>query len=169
MDLQRKWLKEHATSVEQLQEAIGLEQLLPTEKRVWVYEKKPKTCVEAGELADQYEQVRKEEPVMELQQKLTPGTQSRGSANGGHSGKGGSSREETAGGAVGKRLQSKRTGLEGVKCFSCEEFGHIKKHCPNRSSTKKVMFCKEEQESSGAPGEAKGVRWWKARRCRTSY
>ena len=72
MDLQRKWLKEHATSVEQVQEAIGLEQflnLLPMEKRAWVYEKKPKTCVEVGELADQYEQVRKQEPVTELQQK----------------------------------------------------------------------------------------------------
>ena len=58
MDLQRKWLKEHTTTVEQMQEAIGLEQFLnslPTEKRVWVYEKKPKTCVEAGELADEYE------------------------------------------------------------------------------------------------------------------
>ena len=62
MDLQRKWLKEHTTSVEQMQEAIGLEQFLnslPMEKRVWVYEKKPDTCVRAGELADEYEQVRK--------------------------------------------------------------------------------------------------------------
>ena len=45
MDLQRKWLKEHSASVEQMQEAIGLEQFLnslPGEKRVWVYEKKPK-------------------------------------------------------------------------------------------------------------------------------
>ena len=60
MDLQRKWLKEHTTSVEQMQEVIGLEQFLnslPMEKRVWVYEKKPKTFVEAGELADEYEQV----------------------------------------------------------------------------------------------------------------
>ena len=105
MDLQRKWLKEYATSVEQVQEAIGLEQFLnslPMEKRIWVYEKKPKTCVEAGELADQYEQVRKQEPVMELQRKPTPGTQSLGSAAGGHSGKGGSCKEETAGGAVGR-------------------------------------------------------------------
>ena len=39
MDLQRKWLKEHTTTVEQMQEALGLEQFLnslPTEKRVWV-------------------------------------------------------------------------------------------------------------------------------------
>ena len=38
-----------------------------------MYEKKPKTCVEAGELANEYEQVRKQELVLELQQKPTPG------------------------------------------------------------------------------------------------
>lgn len=68
MDLQRKWLREY-TTLEEVQEAIGLEQFLnslPTEKRVWVHEKKPRTCVRAGELADEYEQVRKQEPGVEL-------------------------------------------------------------------------------------------------------
>ena len=63
MDLQRKWLKVY-TTLEQIQEAFVLEKflnLLPVEKRLWVY-KKPKTCVEAGELADEYEQVHKQEP-----------------------------------------------------------------------------------------------------------
>ena len=59
-----------------------------------MYEKKPKICVEAGELADQYKQVFKQEPVIELQQKPAPGTQSRGSTSGGHPGKGGSSKLE---------------------------------------------------------------------------
>ena len=35
---------------------------LPTDKRLWVLEKKPKSCIEAGELmADEYEQVRRPE------------------------------------------------------------------------------------------------------------
>ena len=55
MDLQRTWLREY-TTLEEVQEAIGLEQFLsslPTEKRVWVHEKKPCTCVQADELADE--------------------------------------------------------------------------------------------------------------------
>lgn len=45
-------------------EVIGNEQFLnclSTEKRLWVLERKPKTCVEAGEIADEYEQVWKQE------------------------------------------------------------------------------------------------------------
>ena len=80
MDLQQRWLKEY-TTVKQVQEAIGLEQFLgslPMEKRVWVYKKKPKTCVKAGELADEYEQVRKQAVKVELQQKLTGGPSASG-------------------------------------------------------------------------------------------
>ena len=40
---------------------IGIEQFLttlPLEKRAWVKERKPETCVKAGELADEYELAR---------------------------------------------------------------------------------------------------------------
>lgn len=40
-------------------------------ERLWVSEEKPKTCVEAGELVDQYDQVRRMEPVHEEQKKRT--------------------------------------------------------------------------------------------------
>ena len=65
--------------MDQVYEAIGLEQFLnslPVEKRVWMYEKKPKTCVNTGEPADEYEQVWRQEPVSELRKKQT-GDQSR--------------------------------------------------------------------------------------------
>ena len=50
MDLQAKWLPSY-TSVGEMAEVIGLEQFLntlPRELRVWVIERKPKTCVQAG-------------------------------------------------------------------------------------------------------------------------
>ena len=157
MDLQRKWLREHSTSVEQMQEAIGLEQFLnslPVEKRVWVYEKKPKTCIQAGELADEYDQVRKQDAGVVVQAS-SRSTSGRGSGSGGHPGTASAARVEAAGGT---RPQPKRSGLERVKCFGCGELGHVKSNCPNKTATRRVMFCKEELESSGASGVANGVR-----------
>lgn len=75
MDLQLKWLCEYKT-VEEMAQVIGLEQFLntlPRDKRVWVSEKKPKTCVAAGELADEYEQVRKVDHVQDEQGKRIAG------------------------------------------------------------------------------------------------
>eukprot|EP00731_Ephydatia_muelleri_P011389 Em0006g283a len=61
-DLANKWLK-GLTTVEQVKEAIVLEQLLYTlgpSVRVWVKERKPKTALEAGQLADDYSEARKQ-------------------------------------------------------------------------------------------------------------
>ena len=139
MDLQRKWLKEY-TTLEQMQEAIGLEQflnLLPMEKRLWVYEKEPKTCVEAGELADEYEQVRKQEPGVELQPEPVTGVQSRSVPGSLELPGGGSSiKERSADGAAGR---SSETGLEGVECFGCRQFEGVRNkgnlvHLPQKSA-----------------------------------
>ena len=54
--------------VEEVHEIVGIEQFLNTlkpEKRLWVMEHKPKTCVKAGELADEYELARQHEPRQE--------------------------------------------------------------------------------------------------------
>eukprot|EP00731_Ephydatia_muelleri_P006651 Em0003g899a len=66
MDLLQKWLKEHQT-VDEIQQVVGMEQFLntlPLEKRLWVLEKKLKTCIEAGELVDEYERIRLKEPTI---------------------------------------------------------------------------------------------------------
>ena len=67
MDLQMKWLK-NCTTVEDVQEVLGIEQFLNTlkpEKKLWVMEHKPETCLKAGELADEYELARQQEPRVE--------------------------------------------------------------------------------------------------------
>eukprot|EP00731_Ephydatia_muelleri_P006027 Em0003g275a len=50
------------TTVDEMQQVIGIEQFLnsfPQEKRLWLVEKKPRSCVAAGELVDEFEQTRR--------------------------------------------------------------------------------------------------------------
>ena len=134
MDLQKKWLKEY-TTLEGILEAVGLEQFLnslPIEKRIWAHERKPKTCVEAGELVDQYEQVCRQDPRVELQQK-SAGTLSLG--------KGALLRRKAPVGLLkGKCMQSRRTGGEGMRCFGCGQLGHVRKDCLDKQTAEKVMY-----------------------------
>ncbi len=70
-DLLAKWLSGCST-VEEMAEVIGLEQLLnmlPREKKVWVRERKPETGLRAGELADEYEHIRRQNPDLEEQKR----------------------------------------------------------------------------------------------------
>ena len=60
LDLQNKWLRSYTTMAE-LMEVICHEQFyktLPGDIRTWVQDKKPKTCQQVGELADEYVQTR---------------------------------------------------------------------------------------------------------------
>lgn len=79
-DLLQKWMKGHQTA-EEIQQVVGLEQFLntlPLEKRLWVHEKKPKTCIEAGEIVDEYEQIRRKEPSVAVAAAKTPKTDGAG-------------------------------------------------------------------------------------------
>ena len=63
-DLEQKWTRE-CSSMQEIRDLIMREQLLnslPSDLRVWVTERKPKTAMEAGELADDYLQARKTAP-----------------------------------------------------------------------------------------------------------
>ena len=57
MDLLQKWMKDHRETVQDVLEQVALEQLMstfPREVNIWVQEKKPRTAIEAGQLADEY-------------------------------------------------------------------------------------------------------------------
>ena len=61
MDLTNKWTK-GCGSVQDVVQLVATEQLINSmadEVRVWVRERKPGTCMEAGELADDYERAKK--------------------------------------------------------------------------------------------------------------
>ena len=61
-DLVNKWLKDIST-VEQIKDAVVLEQFLnclSSPIRVWIKIRKPKSCLEAGQLADNYTEARKQ-------------------------------------------------------------------------------------------------------------
>ena len=64
VDLRNKWMR-NCSSVEDVAEVICLEQFyetLPADMRTWVRDKKPRTCKQAGELADEFVQTRQTGP-----------------------------------------------------------------------------------------------------------
>ena len=159
-DLQRKWMKDHKT-VEEMSEVIVMEQFLNTlspEMQVWIRERRLKSTLEAGELADQY-------------------TQARGSSR--HSSERSQirRREGTSGGAktcytcgqqghIAKDCQKggrnpnrpphrdqrgDRPNL--VKCFGCGQMGHIATRCPHNALNN---FCREQKGVTPTTGIYKG-------------
>ena len=126
MDLQTKWLNE-CSMVEEVHEVVGIEQFLNTlkpEKRLWVME--PKTCVKAGELADEYELPRQHEPRQERTDfKKTTQDQ----------------RKCHFCGKLGRHLerdcQKKKSapGTNGAMvCFNCKKCGHPARNCPEKDA-----------------------------------
>ena len=130
--LAAKWLKQQ-TTVDGVTEAISQEQLLNTLQAnvwVWVRERKPNNiciCLEAGQLADDYAQARK---------------QAGGDLRSEDSRKGGWGKQSSA-------VQEKGRGSEelskdedgksqpyskGPRCFSCHQHGHVASRCPSKEA-----------------------------------
>ena len=141
MDLQDKWLKT-PSSMREIKEVIGIEKFLttlPLKKRAWVKERKPETCVKAGELADEYELARNLEsqdraadilprkPPSVTPKKWCSYCKTAGHVKGECS-KLAQKRERDAG--PNQREAPEPTRKLPIHCFNCKKEGHIAAKCP---------------------------------------
>ena len=136
MDLQGKWLRS-CQSMDEMQEATGIEQFLstlPMDKKLWVMERKPKTCIQAGELVDEYEQARKE-TASEQRDQASKGRKCTYCGKTGHLEAACWTKPAEAGSTA--TLKS-----EQVRCFRCHRVGHLRKDC-----LEKGLFCGEAGQS----------------------
>ena len=139
-DLASKWLAGCGT-VEEVLERLVVEQLantMPTEIRVWVAERKPRTGAEAGRLVDDYLQARRH-----VRQGIQGTAKERSTGGAGEPRKchrcGSEDHlkrdcpvKEGSGGAGNPPRSA--TGKSGnlVKCYNCKRFGHM--NCPEKAS-----------------------------------
>ena len=157
-DLARKWTRE-CTTVEELLEAIVVEQLihtLPEDIRVWVRERKPKSSLEARQLADDYQQARRTAPLdTSAEQHKHSGKQLRGEqvgkrchscGNVGHVAKDCVHAGNTT--RVPKEVPPQHGRPQGgVKCFNCQQHGHIAAKCPAKAA---LFNGKQKDQVGGA-------------------
>ena len=160
MDLQNKWLKSHST-VEAIREAIGIEQFLntlPLEKRAWVSERKPTTCVKAGELADEYELARSQE-AQDRAGNCSPGKQPLSTPKKwcSYCKTPGHIKSECRKLMLKKEKDPGTTNREApvpepsrkppVRCYNCKKEGHIAVNCPGEP----VLFCEKSVTTGARP------------------
>ena len=135
-ELQAKWMRECHT-VEEMAEVIRLEQFLnavPRDVRVWVSEKKPTTCLQAGELADEYEQLRKRESDLDRRNDGPRRCHTCGQP--GHLAKDCRKGRKTEGAAETPQKNEDKTGKNLIRCYNCGQRGHVALKCPSAA-----LFC----------------------------
>ena len=140
-DLARKWLSE-CESAEEAIERIVVEQLvntLPSDLRIWLSERKPVTSVEAGKLADDYAQARR-------QVRRTPIDQKEDGGGGGpdkrkchkYGGEGHFKRncpvKDEPGADRARASPGRNRTDKGIKCFNCHRYGHMSMNCPDKAN-----------------------------------
>ena len=125
MDWQGKWLKE--CKQVKVMELARIEQFLnglPTEKRLCVSERKPKTCILAGELADEYEQARRKDLPPQQKSNRKEGVKCHYCAKAGHI----------------EKCRKKMADWKEKICFHCRKPGHLACHCPEKTEAGSAML-----------------------------
>ena len=139
-DLQSKWMREYET-VQDISNAIVMEQFLntvPREVRIWLLERKPKSPIEAGELADKYWQARRSVAENQSSESRNKSRKCHKCQQPGHIAKDcpkGKEDENTPKGSEGAGPGKSRPKQE-VRCYNCNTKGHIASKCPHNA-----MFC----------------------------
>ena len=131
MDLQGKWLRER-TTMGQVKEAIGIEQFLNTltEKRLRVLEKKPDTCVKAGELADEYELARRLDAGPTMAKLVSDPVKCSFCSIRGHEEV--DCRKKAKSSSSSHNLSTSEGSCSALQCFNCKQFGHVVRKCPEK-------------------------------------
>ena len=139
-EFQAKWMHECHT-VEEMTEVICLEQFLNAvlrDVRVWVSEKKPKTCLQAGELGDEYEQFRKRESDLDRRNDGLRRCHMCGQP--GHLAKDCRKGWKIEGTGETPQKVEDKTGKTLIKCYNCGQRGHAALKCPSAA-----LFCGSSQ------------------------
>ena len=124
---------------------IGIEQFLNTlpMEKLWVMEKKPGTCIKAGELADEYEQARRQEvqPGVASEKPMRSQPTQRKQT--------GEQKKCDFCGRMGHLEHECRmkkiaaSGQNSIKCFNYKKSGHIAANCPNKQD----YFFREKEDT----------------------
>ena len=157
VDLRNKWMRS-CSSMEDVAELICLEQFYETlsvDMRTWVRDKKPRTCKQAGELADEYVQTRQIGSNVTIRAYNKPSTNQKRcfSCNQiGHFAKNcpaadkkddgcNDDKKERQGAESVQQAKATNTGVTGktkgeqnVKCYNCGQRGHISTKCPSSAT-----------------------------------